>query len=150
MPVALVAVATGCGASVKHPLDDSEARPASPDAAVTEAALRLDELGESTMSSAPSTSHEWVPGTGCDTYPEAPEQGDVVRVLARFYDALPGGGTIETLLDNQETAWKAQSHAVDRGSANMAPQVISRINGIGYALVSTPPGAELRAFLPCY
>lgn len=89
--VATAMAVAGCGTAVRHPLDDSETRPASPWAATTEAAMTLDELGESTMSSLSFTSQEWVPDSGCDTYPEAPEQGDVGRVLARSYDALPGG-----------------------------------------------------------
>jgi hypothetical protein len=148
---AVVAVAlSGCGTSVRHPLDDSETRPASAEAAKTEANLTLDELEETTLDSAPSTSEEWVPDSGCDTLPDAPEQGTIGSVLIRSYAELPDGTTIDTLLNDQEARWEADGHTVDRNSPNMAPQVINRSNGIGYTLVSTPPGAELRAFLPCY
>ena len=140
----------GCGTSVRHPLDDSETRPESAEAAKAEANLTLDELEGETLGSVLSFSEGWVPDSGCDVFPDAPEQGTVGGVLIRSYALLPDGTTIDALLDDQEARWEAEGRTVGRNGPNMDPQVIKRSNGIGYALLTTPPGAELRAFLPCY
>lgn len=141
-------VAVGCD-DVRHPLDDSETRPDSLEEAQDEAGRTLDELGGGGLAGTPSERDQWTPDDGCGTHPDAPEQGDVGAVLIRSFEGLPED-TVDDLLDEQEDRWRADGHTVDRGSANMAPQVITRINGIGYAVVATPPGVELRAFLPCY
>jgi hypothetical protein len=131
-------------------LADTEPRPPTAEAAVTEARQTLSEIGESTLATVPYTTDEWVAPNGCDTHPDIPEQGDVGRVIFRRYPSLPGGISTETLLADQESRWSAAGHSVGRGGPAMPAQVITRTNGIGYALVSVPPGVELRAFVQCY
>lgn len=148
--VLLLALTAACGDSVKHPLDDSESRPATADDASAEAETTLDELGESSLSSVPFTASSWIPPSGCGVDPTVPEQGEVGTTVYRHYAELPADATPETLMAETTKRWEDAGHTVGRGSANMPDQVITRINGIGYSLVSTQPGVELRAFLPCY
>lgn len=148
--VLALGLAAACGDSVKHPLDDSETRPPTAAKAREEADTELDDLGQATLPSVAFTSSSWIPPSGCGTDPTVPEQGEVGTTLYRRYDELPVGTTPESLMAETTERWENAGHSVSRGSANMADQVITRINGIGYSLVSTPPGVELRAFLPCY
>ena len=147
--VLLVSSATGCG-SVRHPLDDSETKPPSAAAAAAEANRMLDRIGETTMASAAFSPSRWVPDSGCATHPDAPEQGDASRIIFRSYTELPATTSVQELLNRQAQEWEAAGYTTSRGSPSMPEQLITRVNGIGYSMVSTPPGMELRAFLPCY
>lgn len=130
---------------------DTETRPATAADAVEEANRTLDRIGETTMESVSFTSDEWIPENGCDTNPGNPEQGDIGRVLFRTYAQLPSGTTAESLMADVRARWEDDELTVGSNApADPEDKVIARINGIGYYLASTPPGVELRAFIPCY
>lgn len=131
-------------------LADTETRPPTAEAAEHEARQMLEEIGASSMGSLQFVTDQWAPSSGCATHPNMPEQGDVGLILFRSYPEVPEGDTIETLLADQEERWEAAGHTVGRGSPEMVEQVITRVNGIGYAVVSAPPGVELRAYVQCY
>jgi len=130
---------------------DTETRPATAAAAVIEANKTLDSIGETTMEKAAFTADEWIPDTGCATNPDNPEQGDVGRVVFRTYSQLPSGTTADGLLGDLKDRWEKDGLSVSSNStSDPEEKVLTRINGIGYYLASTPPGAQLRAFIPCY
>lgn len=130
---------------------DTETRPATAAEAVIEAIQTLDTIGETTMESAAFTTSEWLPDTGCGTNPDNPEQGDVGRVLFRTYAELPTGTTAAGLIADLKERWEKDGIGVGRRTtSDPEERVIARINGIGYYLVSTPPGMQLRAFIQCY
>ena len=105
------------------------------------------------MSSLPGVAHdesEWTADAGCDTSADSPEQGDVSRILYVTYPELPADTTADEVVGRAETHWEGEGHTVGAGSPSMPNQSITRVNGISYAVVDTPPGVQLRAFLPCY
>ncbi|MDH4118416.1 MAG: hypothetical protein OEW30_13610, partial [Acidimicrobiia bacterium] len=81
---------------------------------------------------------------------DAPEQGDVSRIVYATYPTLPAGMTVDEVVANARTHWEGLGHTVGTGAPSMPNQAITRINGISYAVVDTAPGVELRAYLPCY
>lgn len=142
---------TACS-DVRHPLDDSETRPETEAMAIDEVEQTLDSLGGSVLGGIGFTEDTWSADDGCGTASFAPSQGDVGLILIRRYDgdALEEVGSAEALLDDYESYWTDQDESVSRSSPNMDPGVVSRVNGIGYELVSLSPAMELRAFIPCY
>jgi hypothetical protein len=141
---------TACS-DVRHPLDDSEERPETEALAIDEAEQTLDTIGDSVLGGSSFNEDTWS-GDGCETPPFAPSQGEVGLVLIRTYaaDALDQVGSPEELLEEYESFWTDLDESVSRSSPNMDPGVVSRVNAIGYELVSVPPEMMLRAFIPCY
>lgn len=130
---------------------DTETRPATAADALAEANQTLDSIGETTLKSASFTIDEWLPDNGCATHPDEAEQGEVDRILYRTYAELPSGTTAESLVADLSERWEKDGLIV----GSLAPgdseeAVITRTKGIGYYLVSTPPGVQLRASIPCY
>lgn len=147
----VVCLVAACS-NVRHPLDDSETRPETEAMAVEEAEETLDDIGEAVFGGRAFTDDTWSPEDGCGTAPFAPSQGEVGLVLIRAYDgtAVGGAGSPEGLLDDYERFWVDLGESATRSSPNMEPGVVSRVNGVGYELVSLPPAMELRAYIPCY
>lgn len=139
-----------CSGSTGHPLDDSETRPPDAAAALTEAKTTLRDVGDALLPGMAHEDTEWQPDVGCGTADDAPEQGDVGRILYARYLTLPDGRTEDEVVEEAQGYWEGQGHAVASGSSSMPRQAITRINGISYAVVVMSPGVEVRAFLPCY
>lgn len=150
--VAIAAVVIAACSGVRHPLDDSETKPDTETQALDEAGTTMDGLGDSVFGNATFAAQTWAAPGACATADFAPSQGDVGQVLIRTYaeDDVSTLGTPDQLLDAYEAYWTALDESVSRSSPNMDPGVVSRVNGIGYELVSIPPSLELRAFIPCY
>lgn len=142
---------TACS-TMRHPLDDSETKPNTEPLAVDEAEQTLDTIGDRVLGGIDFAEDTWSGDDRCGPAPFAPSQGDVGLVLIRSYDgvALEEAGPSEDLLDEYESFWNDQNESVSRSSPNMEPGVVSRVNGIGYEMVSLPSALELRAFIPCY
>ena len=138
-----------CSATPRHPLDDSESRPADLRSALIAANETLDDVEGSVLNGAVGQTSEWLPTSGCATSPDSPEQGDVSRILYRTHLQLPAGATSDTIISESRTRWERAGHTVGAGPPNSATQVITRIDGIGYSVVEITAGIELRAFLPC-
>lgn len=148
--ICMLILLAGCSGSVRHPLDDSETRPPDAAAAQTEAEATLREVGAALLPDVKHNDTVWAADDGCATHVDAPEQGDVGRVIFAVYPTLPAGTTAVDVVGAAKAHWVSQGHTVGAGSSNMPDQAITRINGISYAVVDTPPGVEFRAFLPCY
>lgn len=146
----LLMLLAACSGSVRHPLDDSETRPPDAAAAQTEAEATLREVGAALLPGVEPDDTVWVAEGGCSTHDEAPEQGDVGRVIFATYPTLPAGTSADTVVGAAKAHWEAQGHTVGVGSSNMPDQAITRINGISYAVVGHDSGVQLRAFAPCY
>lgn len=141
---------TACMDSIRHPLDDSEGKASTLEAAVEEAYHEMDAVGAAALSSAPYSSSEWVSPQGCGVSPGHPEQGEVSRVLERSYADLPAGVAQSSVLDAVSAYWDSAGHTVGEGSPTMEEQLIVRIHGIGYAAAAVDEGIAVRAFLPCF
>lgn len=139
-----------CSDPVKHPLDDSETRPPTAAAALVEANAMLDEVASAVMAGLAPTPTEWVAASGCGTDPDSPEQGDVDRTLRRTYPELPAGRSAADLLTAVSSHWEHAGYAVGPGAPNMAPQVITRVNGISYSVTDATPALVMAASVPCY
>lgn len=135
--------------AVRHPLDDSETRPADPDTALEQANAALDNVAGAVLDGVDHHDRQWPAGGGCGTNPDSPEQGEVSRVLYRSYPVLASGSTPAGIVTAARTHWERAGHTVGAGAPDMANQAITRIDGIGYSMVEAEPGVELRAFLPC-
>lgn len=137
---------------IRHPLDDSEARPDTETLAIDEAGDTMDAVGDDVLGAVAFTPDTWAPDDSCATAPFAPEQGDVGLVLIRAYDeqSVIGEGSVDGLLDEYEEYWVGRGETVSRSSQSMDPGAVARVNGIGYQLVSLPPTVEMQAFIPCY
>ena len=132
------------------PLDDSESKPSTLEAAGEEANEEMDAIGATALAGSQSRATEWASPGGCSTNPDHPEQGEVSRVLIRSYAQLPAASTQSSVLDAVSAHWESAGHTVGEGSPTMEEQRIARIHGISYATVSVDTGIEVRAFLPCY
>lgn len=145
----ILLAAVGC---VRHPLDDSEESPATQELALEMATEVLDLVGDRVMDDSPYVADRWTADDGCATAPSGPSQGDVGVVLIRTYteESMAMERDPERLLDDYETFWLDRGESVSRSSPNMDPGVVTRVEGIGYELVSLPPNMELRAYIPCY
>jgi hypothetical protein len=148
--VASLLLLTACSETIRHPLDDSESKPSTLEAAVEEASDEMDEVGAAALAGGRYASTEWTTTEGCGISPDYPEQGEVSRVLERSYASLPSGATQSSVLDAVSAHWDSAGHRVGEGSPTMEEQRIARIHGISYAAVSVDVGIDLRAFLPCY
>ncbi len=137
-------------ASVGHPLDDSEGRPADAETALSQAQRELDDVADSVLDGVAHDAGDWSADGGCGTNPESTEQGDVSRILYRSFPSLADGATPSSVVASAKTHWEKDGHTVGPGAPNMARQAVTRIDGIGFSAVETPPGVELRAFLPCF
>lgn len=147
----LLGALAGCSsASGIHPLDDSETRPESLSEARTEATAMLDRVEEVALGEVVVVEREWNDPSGCGTNQEDPDQGDVGLILFRSAAELPSGTAPEEVLGLTREFWESAGYSVGLPAPNMPDQVLTRVDGIGYKVVATPPGVELRAFLPCY
>lgn len=153
MAIAMLSVVTtlaACnGDSVRHPLDDSETRPADLDAALEQAESVMGDVTDSVLEGAAHDDRTWSADNDCATNPDSPEQGDVSRILYRSFPAVPSGTSAAEIVTATESHWEGAGHTVGPGAPNMANQAITRIDGIGYSMVEAEPGVELRAFIPC-
>ncbi|MDH3299314.1 MAG: hypothetical protein OES24_02300 [Acidimicrobiia bacterium] len=146
-----VTVVTACtGDPVRHPLDDSETRPADIETAVRRAESVLADVTDSVLDGADYEDRGWSADNGCATNPEAPEQGEVSRILYRSFPTPASGASATDIVSATEAHWERSGHTVGAGAPNTANQAITRIDGIGYSMVDAPPGVELRAFIPCF
>ena len=148
--VASLLLLSGCSDSIRHPLDDSESKPSTLEAAVEEANVEMDAVGDTALSGAAYSASEWAAPDGCGVSSDHPEQGEVSRMLERSYPELPAGMTPSSVLDAVSAHWVSAGHSVGEGSPTMEEQRIARIHGISYAAVSVDEEAALRAFLACY
>ena len=146
----IVLALAGCGDDARHPLDDSEAKPADLATAVAQANSFLDETAAAVYGGESAVFDEWSPNVGCATNQNSPEQGDVSRILYRAYGQNPAAKSSAQVIADAEVHWQAAGHTVGAGSPDMATQAITRVDGISYSVVDVPPGTEMRAFLPCF
>lgn len=146
----IVLALAGCGDDAKHPLDDSETKPADLAAAVAQANSFLDETAAAVYGGESPVLDEWSPSGGCATNQNSPEQGEVSRILYRTYRENPAAKSSAQVIADAENHWQDAGHTVGAGSPNMAAQVVTRVDGISYSVVDVPPGTEMRAFLPCF
>lgn len=126
---------------------DTETRPGDAAGARDEAAQVLDDVGAALFGAAPADDSIWSARDGCGTPPFAPSQGDVGEVLIRTY---PSPEQPAERIAGFTSYWEDRDESVSQSSPSMEPGAVSRVNGIGYELVSLPPVMELRAFIPCY
>lgn len=149
--VAAAALLSACtGDSVRHPLDDSETKPADIDVAMEQATAVMDDVTVAVLADATYDDDDWSADDGCATNPDSPEQGDVSRILYRTFPTTPSGTTAADIVAATEAHWESAGHTVGPGAPDMAPQAITRIDGIGYSVVEAEPSVELRAFIPCF
>ena len=146
--ITLIVFLSACS-SAKHPLDDSETRPADLGAAMGQAEEVLGDLDTEVLGGIAHDDTVWDAPQGCAVNEDSPEQGEVARILYRSYSDLPSGTSTDDLLGAAREHWETGGHTVGDGAPNMAPQVIARIDGISYSLVDDESGVEARAFLPC-
>lgn len=137
---------------LRHPLDDSETRPTTREVALEEAGNTLDLIGDQVMDDSPYVGDRWAAEDGCGMAPFGPSQGEVGVVLIRVYteESMALARDPERLLDDYERFWTELGESVSRSSPGMDPGAVSRVDGIGYELVSSPPMMVLRAYTPCY
>ncbi len=148
--VTVALLTAACDNGVRHPLDDSETKPATAAEALDEATNELDRVGAAVLTGLVYEATEWEAPDRCATRVDSPEQGDVSTILYRGYATPPSGQTAADVLAAATHHWEGEGHTVGPGAPNMPDQAITRVDGISYSVVDEPPGVELRAFLPCY
>ncbi|MDH5521119.1 MAG: hypothetical protein OEZ14_11375 [Acidimicrobiia bacterium] len=147
----VVTVPAACtGDSARHPLDDSETKPADIETALEQAESVMDEVTDAVLAGSVHDDRGWSAENDCATNPDSPEQGDVSRVLYRSFPAPASGPSAADIVRATEAHWEGGGHTVAPGAPNMANQAVTRIEGIGYSMVEAAPGLELRAFIPCF
>lgn len=144
-----VCVVVACS-DIRHPLDDSETKPETEELALAEATEVLDVIGPALFDDATYDEDVWTGEDGCSTASFAPSQGEVGVVVIRRYESVNLAAGPDALIEGFEAYWDEEDVSASRSSPNMDPGAVSRVDGIGYEIVSVSGALELRAFIPCY